>query len=70
MRVGSLFLNSVIAFGFKTVMSVGHVEKLKYSVLLRDGKRNSRTINVCRIHIVEVGVLILFLPFYLFINGL
>lgn len=45
-------------------------KKFQYSVLLPDGKRNSRAIEVCGIHIVEVGVHILFLPLCLFIKGL
>lgn len=49
-------------------MSVGHVEKFQYSVLLPDGKRNSRAIKVCGINILGVGVLVLFLPLCLFIN--
>jgi hypothetical protein len=36
--------------------SVGHVEIFEYSLLLPDGKRNSRAIIVCGIYIVEVGV--------------
>jgi len=51
-------------------MSAGHVEKFQYSLLLPDGKRNSRAIKVCGINILGVGVLISFLPLSLFINGL
>jgi len=51
-------------------VSAVHVEEFQYSLLLPDGKRNSRAIKVCVIHILEVAVLILFLPLCWFINGL
>jgi len=51
-------------------MSAGHVEEFQYSVLLPDGKRNRTAIKVCGIHMLEVGVLVLFLPLCWFINGL